>query len=158
MIEPRCENCVRFAQARVCEAGRCRRVDVDNQTLVQVQFEGNGLTETARGYVEVLMTSITADGRRVSCQELLSTCDWRDPSLSVFNSNFGGGGPFARGRVWEIFTDSTEADDLIFFFIATEEGAGRGDIRTIGCVDGFDVEFGRVNQVPDRIVLLDEWP
>lgn len=153
----RCDNCVPFAQVNICEAGRCRRIDVDNATKVEANVEGNFRTESSEGYVEILMSSITSDGRRVSCEELLSTCDWRDPRLNVFNSN-GGRGRFLRNQLTEIFTDSAEGEDFIFMALITDSGQGRGNILTIGCVDDFDVTYGQVNVIPEAIVPLDEYP
>jgi hypothetical protein len=157
VVEARCDNCVPFAQVNVCEAGRCRRIDVDNQIFVQANVEGNFLTEGATGYVEIQMTPVTADGRRVTCAELLTTCDWRTPTLNIFNSN-GGIARYALNQQTEIFGDTIEADDLIFMVLVTENGGGRGDIRTIGCADGFGTTFGETTIIPEAIVPLTEFP
>jgi hypothetical protein len=162
ILEARCENCVPFAQINLCEAGTCRRVEVDNDALVEVAVEGNFLTDGAEGYADILMTSLTADGRRVSCDELLTTCDWRDPRLAVFNSN---GGPatsrFPRNQQTFVTDDSIEGDDLIMLVLITDGAQGRGRLRTVGCVDGVEARFradGMATRHPEAMIPLTDGP
>lgn len=159
--EASCEHCVDHAQVNVCEAGECRRIDISNNVLIQANVEGNNVTEIAGGYAEILLTPITADGRRLTCAELLSTCtDYDDPRLNPINSN-SGRAPFLRNQQTPLVTDAAERDDLIYVVLITE-GRGRGEIYAAGCADGVVGEFSVTDPVTPtiipRAIQPTEWP
>jgi hypothetical protein len=156
VVPARCDRCVDFAEFRVCEAGACRRIEVRSGNQLSIRVQSNLLTEGAEGYATIQMTSLTADGRRISCRELLSTCtDYSDPRLNVFNSN-AGRGQFLPNLTSILPADTIEDDDIIVVVLLTEMAQGRGDVLTVGCADGVASEFEGVVDV--AIVPAETWP
>ncbi len=156
-VEPAsCPNCPDSARFQVCEAGTCRRFDRTGS--VKSGFIGNLAADGGATAIEVLLSPWTSEGRRVTCSELLRTCDVYEPTLNIVNTNRNAiPGRIKLGLSYPTLTQSPAGEDFILMVIVTSEIGGRGDVLTVGCVDGIDVvESSDPTEV--NLVLEDVWP
>jgi len=143
-----CEHCPLRADREFCEAGRCRSHDLSGH--VRGQFE---LPEPARGsegFVAVTFSPITADGRKLTCADLLGTCTaTTNVQLNVGSSRFQHfGQPGTPGLLYSFVAAADVGDDRLLFVTVTERNQGNGRITGVGCAEGLSVTSGGMLEVP----------
>jgi hypothetical protein len=145
-----CENCFAGSDTHVCEAGSCRALDRSGS--LRVSF---GIPEAARGaksFAVAVVLPLMADGTRVSCAALLTTCDSvNNRAINTSNATFQNFVQSPDGADPTIvYTYSTSADvgvDRLVVITATSDTQGKGSGLAAGCVDGLAVTAGETTRV-----------
>ncbi|NJK88814.1 MAG: hypothetical protein HC923_05035 [Myxococcales bacterium] len=153
-VEPSsCANCPDHARRRTCVDGECSGPFTYDGVILS-GFNAVGAAVGGRSAVEILLSSRTSDGRKLTCNQLLTTCDPRaELTLNILNANVNGiPGGIQPNAAYPTLTSSPEGEDLILMVLITKERAGDGEVLTAGCREGIDVAFGQTVEVADFVL------
>jgi hypothetical protein len=150
-----CSLCPRRPETHVCEAGVCKALGEGGSLTV------NFTVPTAlRGAAAFTLTSfgpIAADGTRLTCAALLSTCTLLDDAtLPVGNSNhlrFSSGPADPTLAYIANHFDYVGADRLLLLQV-TSEAQGNGRVIGRGCAEGLTVQANASTPVTVEVAPL----
>jgi hypothetical protein len=116
---------------------------------IQAGFNIPNAAAGARSYVHAAFNPLAADGTRLTCTALLSTCSLlSNPILNTSNSTSRAlvppGEPSIAYR--SVANAEAGADRLLLLLIVRDE-QGQGEVLARGCVEGIDVAEGQTTQV-----------
>lgn len=137
-----CTHCFKRAKAggQVCEAGVCRTLAAIPPNLISTIKLPAAAVASARSITQALILPVMADGTRVTCAALLSTCAALDnPKLNTAGSNFRNIANPGQGDVLTGGLFADEGDDRIYVVRATTEVQGNGNVVGVGCAENIDV-------------------
>lgn len=142
-----CEHCFARADSHLCEAGVCREVPkLDQLGTLRVGFSISGITG-AKSMTQASMVPLMADGTKLSCAALLSSCGWvNNPGINAALSNFKDL-PTEGDSVISLISADPGADRLYFVALTTER-QGKGTVVARGCAEGLSVAAGQTTEVP----------
>ncbi|MCK6551070.1 hypothetical protein L6R52_34865 [Myxococcota bacterium] len=136
-----CEHCVPRADTHFCEAGVCRAIDTDPMlTNISFSFGLPAGVTTAKSFTIASLNPIMADGTRVTCAALLSTClSDGNGALNARNSRFNAlpAGDLFMGQI-----SADPGEERLLFVQLTTGMQGTGDVVAAGCTEGIDVVKG----------------
>ncbi|MFO0727109.1 MAG: hypothetical protein U1E65_25230 [Myxococcota bacterium] len=146
-----CEHCFALPDTHVCEAGTCRKLPefstwgsiVGNVSLTNLGSNAQSLAVAA-----ILPTA--ADGSKLTCQKLLSSCNYVNNNglnANARTSAISNGGDFIAVPI------SIDAGpDRLYFIVLTNSTQGKGTILAKGCQEGITVESGKMTNVTIDLV------
>jgi hypothetical protein len=147
-IEPSfCEHCLLRPDTHVCEAGTCRALGPRGniQTAFGIPAEAVG----TKSYTLATIQPIMADGSKVTCAKLLSSCSFLDnPAINTTNSTFKNfDGPASIDNAYPALSAAEAGSDQLLFIQVTTDVQGKGEVKARGCVEGISVMEGQNTQV-----------
>ena len=151
-----CSNCPREALFRTCSAGQC--VEYDRSGTIDARFIGTPAASGGESYVTSVIDPIMADGRRLTCANLLNECDVvNDPGLNVINVQIAEPvPPLAPDLAYISLASAHVGSDRIVLIYVTASSDGEGRILAQGCVEGLTVTSGQTTQA--LVTLVDYVP
>lgn len=134
-----CEHCVPRADTHFCEAGTCRAFDPELTNLTY-SFSLPAGVSTAKSMTLATLNPVMADGTRLTCEALLSTCvAENNGAMNARNSRFNALPP---GDLFMGVMSVDPGDDRVMFIQLTTGMQGTGDVVATGCTEGIDVVKG----------------
>jgi hypothetical protein len=90
-----------------------------------------------------------ADGSKVTCAKLLSSCSFLDnPAINTTNSTFKNfDGPASIDNAYPALSAAEAGSDQLLFIQVTTDVQGKGEVKARGCVEGIAVVEGQNTQV-----------
>lgn len=142
-----CKYCFARPDTKVCEAGTCRAIDISGSISTQLQ-----VPEVARGAKSFTIASVNpimADGTKVTCATLLSTCAYADNfAINTGNSTFRNFNPPADpANVYPAPIAADAGAGRLLVVRLTSEVQGAGNVMAVGCTEGIDVVSGQTANV-----------
>lgn len=131
-----CEHCFAGYDSHVCEAGVCRAVDT-TPGPIRVLMGLSGLGSGAQSVMLAALHPTMADGTRLTCAKLLSTCAWRDNA--AINANVITQAIAQPGDTLQSSISVEPGAGRLVFVGLTSEPQGKGTLLAKGCVEGVDV-------------------
>jgi hypothetical protein len=138
---PACTNCPAEALERSCSAGTCEATRLSGS--IRAEYIVPPAADGALSGIEMVIWPYTADGRRLTCADLLRDCGPELRQLNVNNVNID---DFPEGLVrfqsFPALARSPAGSDLIFLMrlVAGERGEGR--VLAEDCAEGIEVPLG----------------
>lgn len=140
-----CDHCLASADSHVCEAGVCRAIDVTAYGTIKASFSLIQVGSTAQGLAQAAIYPVMADGTRLTCAALLSTCGFREnPAI---NANSSAQNVTQSGDILLSLTAMEAATDVLYFAQFTTETRGRGTVLAQGCVEEIVVVGGQTTEI-----------
>jgi hypothetical protein len=144
-----CEHCFAGYDSHVCEAGACRAVDT-TPGPIRVLMGLSGLGSGAQSVMLAALHPTAADGTRLTCAKLLSTCAWRDnPAI---NANVITQAIAQTGDTLQSSISVEPGAGRLVFVGLTSEPQGRGALLAKGCVEDVDVVHAMATTVAIELV------
>lgn len=145
-VQP-CDHCFAGADSHVCEAGKCRAIPttIDAYGTIRASFSLNQVGSTAQGLAQAALWPVMADGTRLSCAALLSTCGYvENPAINALSSSLN---VVQSGDVVFATTTMEPGAGRLYFAEFTSETRGRGTVLARGCVEGLTIAAGQVLEI-----------
>jgi hypothetical protein len=152
-IEPSfCEHCLLRPDTHVCEAGRCRMLGAKGS--IQTAFGIPPAAVGTRSYTIATIQPIMADGGKVTCEKLLTSCGFLDnPAINTTNSTFKNfDGPASIENAYPALSAAEAGADQILFIQVTTDVQGKGMVKARGCADGITVMENQTTEVPIELM------
>lgn len=154
-IEPSfCEHCLLRPDTHVCESGTCRMLGATG--TIETGFGIPNEAAGAKSYTIATIHPVMADGGRVTCEKLMSTCGFLDnPAINTTNSTFKNfGAPASPDNAYFGLSSVEAGEDRILFIQVTTDVQGKGSVEARGCVEGISVMENETIQVPIELQPL----
>jgi hypothetical protein len=144
-----CPNCPGRVDSHVCEAGACRTLGLPG--ALRVRFSIPSEAAGAASFISVALNSVAANGDRLRCAELQSSCTLIDnPALNATNVAFQlFNAPADPGLIYVTTFGAEAGAERIVMLIVTTEASGGGDVVAVGCLE--DVSIG--TESPTEIAI-----
>lgn len=130
-----CERCPQEAVERLCLSGTC--VAYERDATVEVGFNVFEHGKGANSFVFAVLDSMGADGTRVTCEALLSTCDVENNfNLNVMRVQVAGAGTpagFEENQAYQGLVNVAAGSDHVALLRLHAEGRGNGAVLAKGC-------------------------
>lgn len=150
MVKPSfCDHCFARADSHFCEAGTCRPVAMGGDTgfIRFITSLPDGVSG-AMSFTQASLLPVAADGTRLTCAKLLSTCSIDgNRNLNATNSNFK---TLILPPGADSFRDAISSDpgpDRLYVMQVTSESQGKGTVLAVGCVEGISVTSGQTTDI-----------
>jgi hypothetical protein len=144
-----CEHCFARPDTHVCEAGVCRQLPMELGTL-KVAFTLDAV-QGAQSFAQATILPTMADGTKVTCAALLSTCNSiNNPAINTTLSNakaLPGGGDVVISLI-----SADPGPDRLYMVRLTSELQGKGQVKAVGCKEGITVVAGQTVDVSVDLV------
>ena len=145
-VQP-CDHCFAGADSHVCEAGKCRAIPttIDAYGTIRAAFSLNQVGSTAQGLAQAALWPVMADGTRLSCAALLSTCGYvENPAINALSSSLN---VVQSGDVVDASTTMEPGAGRLYFAEFTSESRGRGTVLARGCAEGLTIAAGQTLEI-----------
>jgi hypothetical protein len=145
-VQP-CDHCFAGADSHVCEAGKCRAIPttIDGYGTIRAAFSLNQVGSTAQGLAQAALWPVMADGTRLSCAALLSTCGYvENPAINALSSSLN---VVQSGDVVYASTTMEPGAGRLYFAEFTSESRGRGTVLARGCAEGLTIAAGQTLEI-----------
>lgn len=152
-IEPSfCEHCLLRPDTHVCESGTCRALGPRGN--IQSAFGIPAQAVGSKSYTVATVQPIMADGSKVTCEKLTTTCGFLDnPAINTTNSTFKNfDGPASIENAYPVLSAAEAGSDQILFLQVTTDVQGKGTVTARGCAEGISVSEGQTTQVPIELM------
>lgn len=147
-----CTNCPIEATQATCVSGQCDTYDDSGR----VRFGFNVVNAGAGGnsYVGMIIDPMMANGDRVTCAALLSTCPIvNNKELNVVNVDVGNpAGGLQQGQAYILTPFAHVGENRIGYLFVTSQMAGSGDVIAHGCTEGVAITSGQQTDVLIELV------
>jgi len=146
-----CDHCLAGADSHVCEAGVCRMLPtaVNGYGTIKASFSLQQVGSTAQGLAQSAIHPVMADGTKVTCAALMSTCSFIN--LETINA-LSSAANVVAGDVVMSFTTIDPGPDRLYFAQFTAETRGRGAVLAKGCVEGLTIAAGETKEISVDLV------
>lgn len=147
-----CEHCFAHPDTHVCEAGVCRMIPTDFTELGTIKFGFSllGMGSGAQSFAAAAVLPIAADGSKLSCAKLLSTCNYTNNftlNASSYSRQISGGGDTIQDLV-----NVDPGPDRLLFLALTSDRQGKGRVLAKSCSENILVEKGKTITVTMELV------
>jgi len=151
-----CDHCLWRNETHACESGVCRALPIGMSGNIGFNIGVPAGARGAKSYVMAAVFPIMADGSRVTCAALTSTC------MRVNNGLIGVGNstavnirpPADPDLVYPSQSFDYPGEDHLLLLMLTSEERGAGNLMAIGCAEGIDVVNGEVTRVDIPLTAL----
>lgn len=146
-----CDHCLASADSHFCEAGVCRALPTTPAGLgtIKAAFSLRQLGAGAQGLAQAAILPVMADGTKISCAALMSTCGFKDsPAINALSSSVN----VMPGDVVFSFATIDPGPGRLYFAEFTSELRGRGTVLAKGCVEGLEIVAGETKEVSVELV------
>lgn len=144
-----CDTCPQEAISELCLSGRCTPYDLD--ATIQIGFNVFEHGDGANSFVLAVIDPMGADGTRVTCEALLSSCNLVDNfSVNVMNVQVTGAGSangFEQNQAYIGLADAQSGEDRIAYLRLHAQGRGNGTVLAKGCSEWASLAPGQTAQV-----------
>ncbi len=143
-----CDHCLAGVDSHVCESGVCRAIptNIGEYGTIRAAFSQRQIGTTAQGLAQSAIFPVMADGTRITCAALMSTCGFvNNPAINALSNSVNV--MAAAGDVLFSLATMEPGSDRLYFAQFTTGTRGTGTVLARGCVEGLTIVAGETKEI-----------